>query len=54
VKKEPRRNILLRAWCKLMGKGTPPHDPLLSLSITVFNFSTGWDRLLRKQGQFLA
>ena len=54
MKKERRRNILLRAWCKLMRQGVPPHDPLLSLSITIFNFSTGWDRLLRKQAEFIA
>lgn len=37
----------IRFWSTLLGLDPPLHDPLLSLSIEVFNFSTGWDRLLR-------
>jgi hypothetical protein len=28
------------------------HDPFFSLNITLFNFSSGRDRLLQKQRQF--
>jgi hypothetical protein len=30
----------------------PAHDYFLWLSITRFNFSTGWERILQRQNQF--
>jgi hypothetical protein len=32
-----------------MRRRAPYHDPLLSLSIALFNFSSGWDRPLQKR-----
>lgn len=46
-----RPNILVHAWRRLAAREAPSHDPLLSLSITLFNFSSGWDRVLQKQRQ---
>ncbi len=50
--KTKRRNAFGRFWDRLGRGSAPTHDRLLSLSITNFNFSTGWDRLLQKQQQF--
>jgi hypothetical protein len=47
-------NILLKLWHRVIGRPAPAHDPFLSLSITLFNFSSGWDRLLREQRQLIA
>jgi len=52
--KTQSQNILLKLWQKLIGRSAPAHDPFLSLSITLFNFTSGWDRLLQKQRQFMA
>lgn len=52
--KTKSRNILLKLWHRLIGRPAITHDPFLSLSITTFNSSTGWDRLLQKQLRFLA
>jgi hypothetical protein len=52
MKTQRKRNLLARAWQRVIGRRPPAHDPLLSLSITLFNFSTGWDRVLQKQRQF--
>ncbi len=51
MKTPARLNVLARAWQRIIGRRAPAHDPLLSLSITLFNFSTGWDRVLQKQRQ---
>jgi len=53
MKMRSRQNILLKLWHRLIGRSAPAHDPYLSLSVGTFNFSTGWDRLLQKQRQFL-
>lgn len=47
-----QRNAFNRFWQRLVGVSLPAHDRFLSLSITNFNFSTGWDRLLQKERQF--
>ena len=52
--KTKSRNLLLKLWRRLIGRPATTHDPLLSLSITEFNFSTGWDRLVHEQRQFMA
>jgi len=54
MKTRSRQNILLKLWHRLIGRPAPAHDPYLSLSITLFNFTSGWDRLLQKQRQFMA
>jgi hypothetical protein len=51
MKTQPRSKILMEPWRRLMRRRALAHDPFLSLSITLFNFSSGWDRLLQKQGQ---
>jgi hypothetical protein len=48
------RNVLRKLWHRLIGRPAPTHDLYLSLSITLFNFTSGWDRLLQKQRQFMA
>lgn len=52
MKTQPRLKILMEAWRRLLRRRALAHDPFLSLSITLFNFSSGWDRLLQKQRQF--
>ena len=52
--KMPSQNILLKLWQGLIRRSAPAHDPLLSLSMTLFNFASGWDRLLQNQRQFMA
>jgi hypothetical protein len=52
--KTQSRNILLKLWHRLIGCPAPAHDLYLSLSITLFNFTSGWDRVLQKQRQFMA
>jgi hypothetical protein len=54
MKTRSSQNILLKLWQKLIGRSALAHDPYLSLSITLFNFTSGWDRLLQKQRQFMA
>jgi hypothetical protein len=49
MKKRARPTIFRRAWLRLLGRRAPMHDPLLSLSLSLFNFSSGWDRVLQKQ-----
>jgi hypothetical protein len=44
-----RGNSFTRFCRTIFKRSAPAHDPLLSLSITAFKFSTGWDRLLQKQ-----
>jgi hypothetical protein len=51
MKARPKLNVLARAWQRIIGRRTPAHDPLLSLSITLFNCSSGWERVLQKQRQ---
>ena len=51
MKAHPKLSVLARAWQRVLGRPAPAHDPLLSLSITLFNFSSGWDRVLQKQRQ---
>jgi hypothetical protein len=48
------RNLLLKLWHRLSRRPAPAHDLYLSLSITLFNFTSGWDRLLQKQRQFMS
>jgi hypothetical protein len=48
------RNILLKVWHRLIGRPAPAHDLYLSLSITLFNFTSGWDRVLQTQRRFMA
>lgn len=52
MKTQAQANVLARVWRRLMASRAPAHDPLLSLSMNLFNFSSGWDRLLAKQRQF--
>jgi hypothetical protein len=54
MKTQPRSKILMEPWRRLTRGCALAHDPFLSLSITLFNFSSGWDWLLQKQGQFSA
>jgi hypothetical protein len=54
MKTQPRSKILMELWRRLKRGRALAHDPFLSLSTTLFNFSSGWDRLLQKQGQFSA
>jgi len=58
MKTKDRSNAVVKLWHRLIGWRARRHDPFLSLSITHFNFSSdwssGWDRLLQKQQQFLA
>ncbi len=51
MKLPAKLNVLARAWQRVTGRRATAHDPLLSLSITLFNFSSGWDRVLQKQRQ---
>jgi hypothetical protein len=53
MKTKQRNNAVLKLWRRIIGWRASRHDPFLSLSITQFNFSSGWDRLLQKQQQFL-
>lgn len=46
--------MFVKIWRSLFQRRRPAHDPFLSLSLTLFNYDSGWDRLLRKQGRFLA
>ncbi|HYJ03614.1 MAG TPA: hypothetical protein VEX43_00645 [Chthoniobacterales bacterium] len=52
--KTKSRHLLLKLWHRLFRRPAAAHDPFLSLSITTFNSSTGWDRLLQKQLRSLA
>ncbi len=52
MKTHSKLNALARAWQRMSGRRAPAHDPLLALSITLFNFSSGWDRMIAKQRQF--
>jgi hypothetical protein len=52
--KTQSQNILLKLWQGLIRRSAPANDPLLSLSMTLFNFASGWDRLLQNQRQFMA
>jgi hypothetical protein len=54
MKTQPRSKILMELWRRLKRGRALAHDPFLSLSTTLFNFSSGWDRLLQKQDQFSA
>jgi hypothetical protein len=54
MKTQPRSKILMEPWRRLTRGCALAHDPFLSLSIALFNFSSGWDWLLQKQGQFSA
>jgi hypothetical protein len=51
--KTQSQNAVLKLWRKLIRRSAPAHDPLLSLSMTLFNFASGWDRLLQKQRRFI-
>lgn len=52
MKTQSHASFLVRAWHKIVYSSVPAHDPLLFLSMTMFNFSGGWDRLLQKRRQF--
>jgi hypothetical protein len=49
MKTQAHPNFVARLWHRIARRSAPAHDPLLSLSIGLFNFSTGWDRLLQKR-----
>ncbi|MGB8477196.1 MAG: hypothetical protein WCE61_24215 [Candidatus Acidiferrum sp.] len=52
MKTHPRRgNSFTGFWRTIFKRSSPAHDPLLSLSLIAFNFSTGWVCLLQKQQQ---
>lgn len=53
MKKQTRSNAFVKTWRYLIRRRLPADDPLLRLSITDFNYSSGWDRLLRKHAQLL-
>jgi hypothetical protein len=54
MKTQGPKSLIVRMWRRLMRRRVLAHDSFLSLSITLFNFSSGWDRLLQKQGHFSA
>jgi hypothetical protein len=56
MKTKERSNTVVKLWHRFIGWRARRHDPLLSLSITYFNFSSpsGWDRLLQNQQRFSA
>ncbi len=49
MKAKRHRNSCSRFWQRFVKGPAPAHDRFLSLSITRFNLSTGWERLLQKQ-----
>ena len=46
-----RSNVLRKLWW-LITKRSAPHDPFLSLSITVFNFAVAGTACFKSSGNF--
>ena len=46
---QQRRNSFTEVWRRIFRGSTRHHDPLLSLSMTLFNYTDGWSRTFAKE-----
>ncbi len=46
MKTKPRS--FTRLWCRIFRRPAPVHDPFLSLSMTLFNYTNSWSRTFAK------
>jgi hypothetical protein len=47
---QQRRNSFTAFWRGMFRRTARRHDPLLSLSMTLFNYTDGWSRTFAKEG----
>jgi hypothetical protein len=45
---QPRGNSLAELWRRIFRRTARRHDPLLTLSMTLFNYTDGWSRTIAK------
>jgi hypothetical protein len=43
-----RRNTLAELWRRILRGSARRHDPLLTLNMTLFNYTDGWSRTISK------
>ena len=43
-----KHRFLLKLWRKIFRRSAPAHDPLLSLNMTLFNYTDSWSRTFAK------
>jgi hypothetical protein len=43
-----RRNSFAELWRRIFRRSARSHDPLLTLSMTLFNYTNGWSRTISK------
>ncbi|HEV2841457.1 MAG TPA: hypothetical protein VGW39_09040 [Chthoniobacterales bacterium] len=45
---QQRRNSFAELWRRIFRRSARGHDPLLTLSMTLFNYTDGWSRTISK------
>jgi hypothetical protein len=45
---QQRRNSFAELWRRIFRRTARGHDPLLALSMTLFNYTDGWSRTISK------
>jgi len=45
---QQRRKSVAELWRRIFRRSARGHDPLLTLSITLFNYTDGWNRIISK------
>lgn len=45
-----RRYSFAELWRRIFRRSARSHDPLLTLSMTLFNYTDGWSRTFSKDG----
>jgi hypothetical protein len=44
-----KHNTFIRFWRKVFQRSRLKHDPLLSLNMSLFNYTDGWSRTFAKE-----
>jgi len=48
IQQQRSRNSFAELWRRIFRRTVRGHDPLLTLSMTLFNYTDGWSRIISK------